>query len=58
MAQKDILLLYKFLTLFNAVKLIPFEQNIKKTQIKSDFDQHKISKNLSIIKLIVYIMQD
>ena len=40
MAQKDILLLYKFLTLFNAVKLIPFEQNENNTQIKSDFDQH------------------
>ena len=39
MAQKDILLLYKFLTLFNAVKLIPIEQN-EKISNKSDFDQH------------------
>ena len=37
MAQKDILLLYKFLTLFNAVKLIPFEQNEKKNSNKIRF---------------------
>ena len=40
MAQKDILVLYKFFTLFNAVKLFPFEQNVKNNSKKLDFDQN------------------